>query len=142
MSLILGINAYHPDASACIVQDGRLVAAVAEERLGTRFKHIAGFPAQAIRRVLAMAGASVKDLDFVAIGHDSSANKSAKMRRVLANPIRSAKSVASFLKRRTRFESLGDQVAKACDVGRADCKFQQVDVEHHLAHVEIGRAHV
>lgn len=135
MSLILGINAYHPDASACILQDGRLVAAVAEERLGVRFKHIAGFPAQAIRRVLAMAGATVKDLDFVAVGHDSNANKSAKIRRVLSNPVRSAKAVASFLKRRTRFESLGDQVAKACDVGRADCRFQQVDVEHHLAHL-------
>ncbi len=135
MSLILGINAYHPDASACILQDGKLVAAVAEERLGTRFKHIAGFPALAIRRVLAMAGATVKDLDFVAVGHDSNANKSAKIRRVISNPLRAAKSVASFLQRRTRLESLGDQVAKACDVGRADCKFQQVDVEHHLAHL-------
>ena len=84
MSLILGINAYHPDASACILQDGKLVAAVAEERLGVRFKHIAGFPAQAIRRVLAMAGATVKDLDFVAVGHDSNANKSAKIRRGLS----------------------------------------------------------
>ena len=135
MSLILGINAYHPDASACVLQDGKLVAAVAEERLGKRFKHIAGFPAQAIRRVLEMAGATVKDIDHVAIGHDSAANKSAKMRRVLANPVRSAKAVASFLKRRTRFESLGDEVAAACDVGRADCKFEQIDVEHHIAHL-------
>ncbi len=135
MSLILGINAYHPDASACILQDGKLVAAVAEERLGKRFKHIAGFPEQAIRRVLKMAGATVKDVDHVAIGHNSNANKSAKMRRVLANPIRSANAVASFLKRRTRLESLGDQVAKACDVGRADCRFEQVDVEHHVAHL-------
>jgi len=135
MSLILGINAYHPDASACILQDGKLVAAIAEERLGARFKHIAGFPALAIRRVLQMAGVSVKDVDHVAIGHNSNANKSAKMRRVIANPVRSAKAVASFLKRRTRFESLGDQVAKACDVGRADCRFEQIDVEHHVAHL-------
>ena len=135
MSLILGINAYHPDASACILQDGRLIAAVAEERLGTRFKHIAGFPTLAIRRVLEMAGASLKDVDHVAIGHDSAANKSAKMRRVIANPVRSAKAVASFLKRRTHIESLGDQVAKACDVGRADCRFEQIDVEHHVAHL-------
>ena len=135
MSLILGINAYHPDASACILQDGKLVAAVAEERLGKRFKHIAGFPAQAIRRVLAMAGATLKDVDHVAIGHDSNANKSAKVRRVIANPMRSAKAVASFLKRRGRFESLGDQVAAACDVARADCRFVQIDVEHHIAHL-------
>ena len=135
MSLILGINAYHPDASACILQDGQLIAAVAEERLGQRFKHNAGFPAQAIRRVLQMAGASVKDLEHVAIGHDSKANTSAKVRRVIANPARSVKAVASFLQRRSRFESLGDQVAAACEVGRADCRFEQVDVEHHLAHL-------
>ncbi len=135
MSLILGINAYHPDASACILQDGRLIAAVAEERLGARFKHIAGFPTEAIRRVLKIAGATVKDIDHVAIGHDSSANKRAKMMRVLANPVRSAKAVASFLKRRTRFESLGDRVAAACDAGRADCRFVQTDVEHHIAHL-------
>ena len=67
MSLILGINAFHPDASACVLQDGKLVAAVAEERLGNRFKHIAGFPALAIQRVLQLAGASVKDLDYVAV---------------------------------------------------------------------------
>ena len=135
MSLILGINAYHPDASACILRDGQLIAAVAEERLGQRFKHIAGFPAQAIRRVLQMAGATVKDLDHVAIGHDSKANTSAKVRRVIANPARSVKAVASFLQRRRRFESLGDQVAAACEVGRADCRFEQIDVEHHLAHL-------
>ena len=135
MSLILGINAYHPDASACVLQDGRLVAAVAEERLGKRFKHIAGFPGQAIRRVLQMAGATLKDVDHVAIGHDSAANKQAKMKRVLANPLRSAKAVASFVKRKSRFESFGDQAAAACDVSRADCHFQQHDVEHHLAHI-------
>ena len=135
MSLILGINAYHPDASACILQDGRLVAAVAEERLGNRFKHIAGFPAQAIRRVLQMAGASVKDVDHIAIGHNSKANTGAKIRRVLTSPRRSFDAVSTFLKRRGRFESLGDLVAKACDVGRADCHFEQIDVEHHMAHL-------
>jgi len=42
--LIAGLNAFHPDSSACVLKDGRLVAAVAEERLGARLKHVAGFP--------------------------------------------------------------------------------------------------
>ena len=48
---ILGINAYHGDAAAAIISDGRLIAAAEEERFN-RFKHSAGFPEQAIRYCL------------------------------------------------------------------------------------------
>lgn len=43
--LILGINSFHADASAVLVDGdtGRLVVAIAEERLN-RIKHYAGFP--------------------------------------------------------------------------------------------------
>ena len=40
---ILGINAYHGNASAALVSDGRLIAAVEEERFN-RVKYAAGFP--------------------------------------------------------------------------------------------------
>ena len=43
MSIIIGINAYHGDSSACLVKDGVLVAAAEEERF-KRIKHWAGFP--------------------------------------------------------------------------------------------------
>ena len=39
---ILGINAFHPDSSACLVIDGKVVAAIEEERI-VRVKHWAGF---------------------------------------------------------------------------------------------------
>ncbi len=45
---ILGINAYHADAAAVLLKDGRLIAAVEEERFN-RVKHSAGFPVMAIR---------------------------------------------------------------------------------------------
>jgi len=45
---ILGINAYHGNASAALVCDGKLVAAVEEERFN-RVKYAAGFPAPTIR---------------------------------------------------------------------------------------------
>ena len=52
---ILGINAYHGNASAALVSDGRLIAAVEEERFN-RVKYAAGFPSAAIRYCLEAAG--------------------------------------------------------------------------------------
>jgi carbamoyltransferase len=46
--LILGLNAYHADSAACLVRDGRIVAAAEEERF-RRVKHWAGFPGEAMR---------------------------------------------------------------------------------------------
>ena len=43
MSIILGINAFHPGSSACLLIDGKPVVAIAEERLN-RIKYFAGFP--------------------------------------------------------------------------------------------------
>ena len=53
--IVLGINAYHGDASACLLRDGVLVAAAEEERF-RRVKHWAGFPTEAIRYCLRQAG--------------------------------------------------------------------------------------
>ena len=64
--VILGINAYHPDSSAAIVADGRLVAACEEERF-RRIKHFAGFPSESIKRCLKEAGLSITDIDYIAI---------------------------------------------------------------------------
>jgi len=63
---ILGINAYHGNASAALVSDGELVAAVEEERFN-RVKYAAGFPAQAIRYCLKEAGLTLADIDQVAV---------------------------------------------------------------------------
>src|SRR5258708_34984951 len=67
--LIVGINAYHGDASAAAIVDGRLVAAAEEERF-TRIKHTAGFPAEALRFVVKAAGASARDIAMLAVARD------------------------------------------------------------------------
>lgn len=61
---IIGISAYYHDSAACLVQDGRVVAAAQEERF-TRKKHDSGFPALAIRYCLGEAGLSAQDIDHV-----------------------------------------------------------------------------
>ncbi len=135
MSLILGLNAFHPDSAACALVDGKLVAAVAEERLGPRHKHVAGFPGRALQRVLQMAGATIRDVDYLAVGNDSNANVGAKVSHVLRAPVKSARGVLTHFQRRAKMQSLQQLVAEACGVGEADCRFQVVRVEHHLAHL-------
>lgn len=72
MTAILGLNAFHPDASACLVIDGELVGAVAEERLGVRNKHTMAFPENAIRWLLEYSGLRLRDITHVAIARDLS----------------------------------------------------------------------
>ena len=67
--IILGINAYHANASAAIVVDGRLLAAVEEERLN-RVKYAAGLPARAIQYCLDQAGVKLTEVDHIAIPRD------------------------------------------------------------------------
>src|SRR5512139_579847 len=62
---ILGISAYYHDSAACLVQDGRIVAAAQEERF-TRKKHDYRFPAKAIEYCLREGGIDIPDLDVVA----------------------------------------------------------------------------
>jgi carbamoyltransferase len=66
--LTLGINySQMHDSSACIVRDGKLLFAVAEERL-SRVKHDAGFPQHAIRASLEFAKVKPAQLDEVCFG--------------------------------------------------------------------------
>ena len=61
---ILGLSAYYHDSAACLVEDGRIVAAAQEERF-TRRKHDASFPTRAVEYCLREAGITTKALDLV-----------------------------------------------------------------------------
>jgi len=61
---ILGLSAFYHDSAACLVEDGRIVAAAQEERF-TRKKHDASFPTHAVDYCLREAGITVKEIDLV-----------------------------------------------------------------------------
>ncbi|MBY0493460.1 MAG: carbamoyltransferase [Cyanobacteria bacterium] len=61
---ILGISAYYHDSAACLVEDGRIVAAAQEERF-SRKKHDAAFPTRAVDYCLKEAGITASQLDYV-----------------------------------------------------------------------------
>lgn len=65
MTSVLGVSAYYHDSAACLVQDGKIVAAAQEERF-TRKKHDARFPQHAVRYCLQAGGVSVADLHSIA----------------------------------------------------------------------------
>ncbi|HET9831822.1 MAG TPA: carbamoyltransferase [Vicinamibacterales bacterium] len=61
---ILGLSAYYHDSAACLVEDGRVVAAAQEERF-TRRKHDPEFPSNAVAYCLRQAGITATELDLV-----------------------------------------------------------------------------
>ena len=84
--MILGINAHHADSSAAIFVDGKMVAAIEEERF-RRVKHWAGFPSMAIAFCLKEAGVTLEQINHVAIGRDPNAKKIKKLLFAAKNPI-------------------------------------------------------
>jgi carbamoyltransferase len=131
--LILGLNMFHADASAAIVQDGEVVFAIAEERLN-RVKHYAGFPALAVRACLDAVGARITDIDHVAVGQDSDANLAKKVQYALANPAK----ILNFIRMRQRKEAMRDLrslLASALEVDPGNLRFQEHHLEHHIAHI-------
>jgi carbamoyltransferase len=127
--LIIGINAYHGDASAAAVVDGKLVAAAEEERF-CRIKHAAGFPASALRYVLDAAGASAREIGAVAVARDPWARLWRKARFALRWPRRASR---DRLAAHGRFASIANEVARA--LGRPGDVPPVVRVEHHRAHL-------
>ena len=127
---ILGINAYHGNASAAIVCDGRLVAAVEEERFN-RVKYAAGFPAQAIRYCLQETGLTLANIDHVAVPR----NPYARLGTKLFYAIRMPSFARGRLKVLRKFTGVREALAQAFDVDPAKLTAAFHRVEHHQAHL-------
>src|SRR5215510_15456378 len=127
---VLGINAYHADASAAIVCDGRLVAAVEEERFN-RIKHCAGFPYQAVKYCLDVAGIKPEELTHIAIARDTKANLDKKLLYALKIPQMALRRLAP----QGKFATIKEEVARALDFDPEKLAAQVIRVEHHKAHL-------
>jgi carbamoyltransferase len=127
---ILGINAYHGNASAAIVCDGRLIAAVEEERFN-RVKYAAGFPAQAIRYCLKEAGLTLAEIDHVAVPRNPYARLGTKLFYALKMP--------SFARERAKvlvkFQGIPEALAQTFDTDSKKVGARFHRIEHHQAHL-------
>ena len=135
-TIILGLNAYHGDASAAIVKDGQLLAAIEEERFN-RVKHWAGFPKNSIQFCLESAGVSMKDVDHISISSDPKANIAKRIGFVLIKRP-SFQAVWERIKRQTKVAALKPQLAEAGGCAASDIRAQIHYIEHHLTHLATG----
>jgi carbamoyltransferase len=128
--LILGINAYHADSAACIVRDGKLLAAAEEERF-RRTKHWAGFPSQAIQYCLREAKVDLGDVTQVAVNRNGRANLLRKLRYVAFHRP-SVRLLLKRLRNRQQMAGIADEL-RALPGRPFAGKLEYV--EHHRAHL-------
>jgi carbamoyltransferase len=130
---ILGINAYHPDSSACIIKDGELIAAVEEERF-LRIKHWAGLPKESIKYCLKEADIGLEDVDYIALNRDPRANFYKKIIFTV-----SKKPSLSLVKNRLsnvfKIGWMRNTLSKEFSVPEKKIKAKIYNVEHHRAHL-------
>lgn len=129
--IILGINAFHGDSSACLLRDGKMVAAAEEERF-RRIKHWAGFPSEAIRYCLLEAGIGISDVDHVVVNTDPKANFLKKVGYTLMNRP-DFRFVLDRIKNKSERAGVDEDLAKAFP--GENIKAQIHHVEHHLSHL-------
>ncbi len=64
MTKILGISAFYHDSAAALIENGKIIAAVQEERF-TRIKHDSSYPFNAIENILNFAKIKISDIDHI-----------------------------------------------------------------------------
>ena len=73
MSIILGLNCYHADSSACIIIKGKLEFGIEEERIN-RKKHWAGLPINSINACLINNNLTISDVTDIVINTNPYSN--------------------------------------------------------------------
>jgi carbamoyltransferase len=131
---ILGINAFHGDASVALVKDGELAGAMEEERLNRR-KHCAGFPSLAAKAVLAQAGVAPGELQHVAVSRDPKANLHKKILFAVQKRPSFTKLVKDRLANVAKVRGVDETLAAALGVERKALKAKFHAVEHHKSHI-------
>ena len=132
--IILGINAYHADSSAAIFVDGKLVAAIEEERF-RRIKHWAGFPEQSVLFCLKEAGIGFENVDHFAIGRDPKAKFFRKLLYLIKNPSGSFSAVKKRMENAKKVATLENELSKISGLAPDFFKNKIRQVEHHRSHI-------
>ena len=133
MATILGLNCYHADAAAALVRDGRIVAAVEEERFN-RIKHCAGFPLESIRYCLAQGGLDLRDLDAIAVGMKPIDHVQAEILQILSGRPNYSRQIQKRLDAVARFRDVRGMLAREFGLPKGEIPRLE-EVPHHVAHV-------
>ena len=128
--IILGLNINHPDTSACIIVNGKIIAAIEEERF-VRKKHYAGFPLNSIEFCLSIAKLTINDVNFITLNYSPSSNLKQKVFYTIKNiiSISTLKKILSFKNKLFHTSDLHRYLNKNNFNGKI------INVEHHMSHI-------
>ncbi|MFT3679160.1 MAG: carbamoyltransferase C-terminal domain-containing protein [Ferruginibacter sp.] len=132
--IIVGINAYHADSSAAIFVNGKMLAAIEEERF-TRVKHWAGFPKLSIEFCLKEAGIGFEQVDHFAIGRDPKAKFLKKLLFLAANPFGSIRVVKDRLANTKKVAGIEKELSVISGLPESVFLGKIHQVEHHRSHI-------
>ena len=137
MTYTLGLNFLHSDSSACIFENGLLIAAVEEERF-TRKKHDAAFPHHAIQYCIKEAGIEATEIDNVVFYEKPFVKFERLLETYLAFAPKGFKSFATampvWIKDKLFQKTALIQELKSTLNERVDWRERLLFSEHHLSH--------
>lgn len=131
MSNILGLSFYYHDSAACLVRDGEVIAAIAEERLN-RKKHSSDFPARAIDYCLEYGELdSLNNLDAI-VFYEKPLNK---LTRAIETYISTwPRSIGSFVQGFPNFAQSKVNIKKTFRENFPNYDGEILFADHHLSH--------
>ena len=132
--IILGINAYHADSSAAIFVNGKMIAAIEEERF-RRVKHWAGFPDMAIAFCLQEAGIGYEQVNYFAIGRDPKAKFLKKILYLLKHPAGSFTTVKERFSNSKKAASIDIELSRLSGLPATIFTSKIKNIEHHRSHI-------
>ena len=136
MSVILGLNKDHSDSSACLLIEGKLIGAVAEERLGKRIKHDSSFPKNSIKWLMNESGLKYSDIDLIAVSNNSLSNISHKFLHSFDfSSLNLLKKVKSKIYSKSSVHQEINDLCLNNGENKNKLKYKIYKVEHHLTHI-------
>ena len=129
---ILGLNFFHADSAACLIVNGKIIAAIEEERFD-RIKHSDSFPIHSIKFCLEIGKLRLEDINYVAVNFNNNYNLKEKIFFLSKNLFTKSiyKKINNFLKKKKLYNFF----LKNFNFNLKTNKIEIVYVPHHLAHI-------
>ena len=133
MSIILGLNTYHADSSACIIKNSELQFAIEEERLN-RIKHWAGFPIRSINECLKQTNTTISEITDITVNSNPLSNLKNKIPFFLKNYLFNKKKFEIFSRLKKKL-GIKDQLLINFKDHKINKKLKIHYIDHHEAHI-------
>ena len=133
MSVILGLNCYHADSSACIIINDRLEFGIEEERIN-RIKHWAGLPINSIKACLDYNNLNFSDITDIVINTNPLSNIKEKSIFFLKNYISGQKKFEIYKRTKNKFKLLND-LKKEFGNDKPNNNIKLHFIDHHISHI-------